>query len=363
MSRPWNHRRVSRSAVLVAVITALAMALPAGPAAARRGPQVLLDGLSSPKGLTIAPNQNPVVSQGAFGPPGPVIEYLLRGRRHHGDKTRELTGPAALIDIAATRDGGGWAITSDEPRLLLRANRHGDISTVLDITAYQAAHPDPYDQEGAPEESNPYGLAALPNGDALVSDAAHNNLLRVTKRGTVTIVARFLPEMISTDHIPGFPVPEVNAEAVPTTVTIGPDGKAYVGELKGFPFRPGSSRIWRVDPRASGATCSSAGSSRGCKEYAHGFTAIQDIAFNRHNGAMYVYELAEDGVAAFEEGFATGEFPPAVLLKVRRGHRSEIAAGQLSEPGGVAVARNGTVFVTDGVFSSGRLLKLKEEHH
>lgn len=356
MSRPWTRQRVSRSAVLLAVVTALALALPAGPAAARQGPQVLLDELSSPKGLTIAPNQNPVVSQGAFGPPGPVLEYVLRGRDRGA--TRPLTEPAALTDLAATRDGGGWAITSDEPRLLLRADKHGDISTVLDITAYQAAHPDENDQEGHPEESNPYGLAALPNGDALVSDAAHNNLLRVTKRGAVTIVAWFLPEVVSTDHIPGLPFPEFTAEAVPTTVTIGPDGKAYVGELKGFPFRPGSSRIWRVDPRASEATCSSAGSSGGCNEYAHGFTAIQDIAFDR-KGTLYVYELAADGVLAFEEGFETGEFPPAVLLKVRRGHRSEIAPGQLSEPGGVAVARDGTVFVTDGVFTGGRLLKLK----
>ena len=355
MSRPWNRRWVSRNAVLLAVITALALALPAGPAEAAKGPKVLLEGLSSPKGLTIAPNKNPVVSQGAFGAPGPVIEYLLRGRR---GTTRALTGPAALIDVAATRDGGGWAITSDEPRLLLRQTPRGAIKTVLNITAYQAAHPDPYDQEGAPEESNPYGLAALPNGDALVSDAAHNNLLRVTKHRAVTIVARFLPEMVSTEHIPGFPVSTFNAEAVPTTVTVGPDGAAYVGELKGFPFRPGSSRIWRVNPGANGATCSSEGSRGGCREFAHGFTAIQDIAFNQKNGTMYVYELAAGGVAAFEEGFATGHFPPAVLLKVRKGRQSEIAAGRLSEPGGVAVARSGAVFVTDGVFTGGRLLKV-----
>ncbi len=318
---------------------------------------MLLDGLSSPKGVVIAPDQNPIVSQGAFGPPGPVIEYVLRGRGH--GTTRALTDPANLIDIAVAPDGSGWAVTSDEPRLLLHRTPDGEISTVLDITAYQAAHPDPNDQEGAPEESNPYGLAALPNGDALVSDAAHNDLLRVTRGGVVTLVARFLPELISTDHLPGFPEPTINAEAVPTTVTLGRDGAAYVGELKGFPFRPGSSRIWRVNPAASGATCSSGGSSGGCTAFASGFTAIQDIAFNRNNGTMYVYELAAGGALAFEEGFETGEFPPAVLLMVRHGRQTEIAAGQLSEPGGVAVARNGHVFVTDGVFSTGRLVRVR----
>ena len=48
-------------------------------------------------------------------------------------------------------------------------------------------------------------------------------------------------ETISTDHLPpefGLP-PEITAEAVPTSVAIGKDGAIYVGELKGFPFRPG----------------------------------------------------------------------------------------------------------------------------
>ena len=351
------RRRAARTAVLFAAVSSLALTS-AGPAAARSGADVLLDGLSSPKGVSVAPNQNPVVAQGAFGPPGPVLEYVLRGK--HRGTTQALSDDAALNDVAATPDGGGWAITSDEPRFLLHVSPDGVITAPLDITAYQAAHPDANDQEGHPEESNPYGLAALPNGDALVSDAAHNNLLRVTPAGAVTIVAWFLPEMISTDHLPGFPVPEFNAEAVPTTVTLGRDGAAYVGELKGFPFRPGSSRIWRVNPGASGATCSASGSSGGCTQFDSGFTAIQDIAFNRNNGTMYVYELAADGVLAFEEGFETGDFPAAVLLKVKKkGQTTELAHGQLSEPGGVAVARNGSVYVTDGVFTGGRLLRIR----
>ena len=353
------RRGAARTAVLFAAVSSLALTSAGPAAAARSSADVLLDGLSSPKGITIAPNQNPVVAQGAFGPPGPVLEYLLRGK--HRGTTQALSDDAALNDVAATPDGSGWAITSDEPRFLLHVSPDGVVTAPLDITAYQAAHPDPNDQEGHPEESNPYGLAALSNGDALISDAAHNNLLRVTKGGAVTIVAWFLPEMISTDHLPGFPEPELNAEAVPTTVTIGRDGAAYVGELKGFPFRPGSSRIWRVNPAATGATCSADGSSGGCTQFASGFTAIQDIAFNRNNATMYVYELAADGVLAFEEGFEPGgEFPAAVLLEVKKkGKTTELAEGQLSQPGGVAVARNGSVFVTDNVFTGGRMLRVK----
>ena len=41
---------------------------------------------------------------------------------------------------------------------------------------------------------------------------------------------------------------------------------------------------------------------RKCSLYKTGFTAIQDIAFDKNNGRLYVYELAEDGVFAFEAG-------------------------------------------------------------
>ena len=43
-----------------------------------------------------------------------------------------------------------------------------------------------------------------------------------------------------------------------------------------------------------------------------------------------------------------------------RGHKvRELAAGKLSQPGGVVVTKAGTVFVTDGIFGDGRLLKIR----
>ena len=100
---------------------------------------------------------------------------------------------------------------------------------------------------------------------------------------------------------------------------------------------------------------------RKCELYATGYTAIQDIAFNNNNGRLYVYELAADGVLAFEEGFETGVFPPAVLLEVKKAkkgdNRIELAAGQLSQPGGIVIVSNG-IYVTDGIFTSGRLIRI-----
>jgi hypothetical protein len=320
-------------------------------ASAEPAVKVLLSDLSSPKGLALIPHGDPIVAQGAFGAPGPVLDYVLRGS--HKGSTVELTEPLNLMDVAVGADGAGWGIGGD--RVLYRQAPDGPIEPILDIPAYQEGDPDPYDQEDEPTESNPYGLAVLPSGDALVTDAAGNDLIRVTPDGDATTVARFDVEAISTDHIPpeeGLP-PTIDAEAVPTSVTLGPDGWVYVGELKGFPFRPETSHVWRVDPTAEGALCSVNTPDPDCSVVAQGFTAIQDIAFDRQTSTLYVYELAADGVLAFEEGLNGGDFPPAVLLEVKKNKRTELAAGQLSQPGGVAVLNRGTVFVTDRLFTQG----------
>lgn len=358
--------RLALGASITAFVVAVSgiMASPAG--AAPPPAHVLAEELSSPKGLAVNLAGDPVVAQGAFGAPGPVLVYPLRGR---GRGTPfPVTDPVNLVDVAVSPlDDTGWAIGmapvgDDVHAVLYHQLADGTVEMPLDITAYQATDLDPYDQDvpPAPEESNPYGLTVLASGDALVADAAGNDLIRVTPAGDRWTVARFAPEETSTDHLPaefGLP-PTIDAESVPTSVAIGPDGAAYVGELKGFPFRSGTSHVWRVDPDAVDALCSVETADPDCSVHLGGFTAIHDLAFNPNNGRLYVYELAVGGVFAFEEAFGTGDFPPAVLLEVTAHRRTELAVGQLSEPGGVAVARDGKVFVTDGVFTGGRLLRV-----
>ena len=336
---------------LVGLATLLATAVLALPmASAAHPPKVLLSDLSSPKGLATTASGDPVVAQGAFGPPGPVLVYFLRGPDR--GTTFEATDPLNLIDVAISPlDGTGWGIGGDG--VLYHQLADGTVVAVLTIADYQQGDPDPVDQDNFPEESNPYGLAVTRDGDALVADAAGNDLIRVSPDGDATTVARFDLETVA---------PGETAEAVPTSVAIGKHGTIYVGELKGAPFLPGTSHVWRIDPDAEEALCSTNDPERDCKVAAAGFTAIQDIAIDRKSGTLYVYELAADGVPAFEAGFENGDFPPAVLLKVKsRKKRTELLAGRLSQPGGVAVSRNGTVFVTDNVFTpqAGRLLRLR----
>ena len=191
------------------------------------GVQVLYEGLSSPKGLATTWG-SPVVAQGAFGPPGPVLVFPQFGR----DRGEAIPITEPDEPDRHRHQPEGRHRLGHRPR---RAGRHvwlfhrlhdGTIDPVFDITAYQATDPDPHDQEGIPDESNPYGLTVDRKGNVLVADAAGNDIIRVTPHGDPTTVARFDLKTVSTDHLPpemGLP-PEMTAEAVPTTVTVGPDG-------------------------------------------------------------------------------------------------------------------------------------------
>ena len=374
-------RRTSKFAALIgaALIAVLTIAPPASAHGGggdggghRPSTKVLLTDLSSPKGLAVNGNHNLIVGQGAFGPPGPALEFVLRGPDK--GQVNEVSGVINLTDVVVSPvDDTGWGIgpNATDGVSLYHQLADGTVVEVLDMFAYQASDPDPVDHDDPPNptESNPYGLAAMRNGDILVADAAANDVVRVRPDGSASTVARFDLQSVKTDHIPPGspfgPLPKrLDAEAVPTSVAIGPDGSIYVGELKGFPFRPGTSNIWRIEPDATNAWCSvdEPDPTRQCQRFSSGYTGIQDLAFG--NGKMYVYELAVGGVLAFEPALDPTSgvpFPPAILLEVRNpwrwDGRREIARGQLSQPGGVIVV-DGRLYVTDGMFTTGRQLRV-----
>ena len=124
----------------------------------------------------------------------------------------------------------------------------------------------------------------------------------------------------------------VSVQAVPTSVAIGPDGDYYVGQLTGGPFTVGVANVYRVP--TEGGTPVLAFS---------GFTNIIDIAF-ASDGSLFVLEIARDAIPNFNPGRLVHVAPD--------GTRTEIAAGQLIAPGGVAVGHDGSLYVTNRSTSS-----------
>lgn len=248
---------------------------------------------------------------------------------------------------------------------------------VADIAAYQATDPDPYDLEGLPADSNPFGLAVLRNGSILVADAAGNDVLNVSKDGRrITTVARLKPRTVEVpEGLPatdpegnptGFPPAgtPIPSEAVATSVAVGKDGSIYIGELRGFPATPGTSQIWRVKPGATGAVCDpEAPYSGSCKRWADGQTSIVDLAVDKKD-TVYALSLSKLSWFAFELGVPGAEVGSLTAL-TRSWHgvkAKELARGKLISPGGVDVVGD-TAYLTGPVFGPGSLSKLALDHH
>jgi hypothetical protein len=309
--------------------------------------------------------------------------FSLVVERKHKPAKKYVLGSAGTVDpefpfanaISADHTGKVYVLTGGGPpdtgSATLYKWRHGWAAPVVvaDIAAYQATDPDPYNQADDPGESNPYGVAALKHGAALVSDAAGNDLLKVSAGGHIKTVARILPRLVKVPE--GLPAtdPEGNptglppagtpitSESVATSVTVGADGYYYLGELRGFPATPGTSSVWRIDPKAHNAKCDWEHPYKGkCKLYKSGFTSIVDLAADG-KGNIYVLELDQASWLALELGAPT----EGGLFKISpHRHVRELAKGKIASPaGGVDVSKRGTIYLTGPVFGEGALSKLR----
>ena len=107
-------------------------------------------------------------------------------------------------------------------------------------------------------------------------------------------------------------------EAVPTGVVKGPDGALYMTQLTGFPFLPGSSSVYRIDPRTGARSV-----------YASGFTNAIDLDFGR-DGTLYVLEIDHAGLFPVTGGPSSDG---ALLAVSRRGSRTPEPAARPCRPG------------------------------
>jgi hypothetical protein len=207
---------------------------------------------------------------------------------------------------------------------------------VANLAGYEAAHnPDhgagPGTALGDPAiDSDPYGFVPYRGGFAIV-DAAANDLLWVSPKGKVSVLAVFPTQRakVTSEDRRAFGLPNgmrsIEAQSVPSSVTTGPDGALYVGELTGVPFEPGTARVWRVVPGSRPTV------------YASGFTSISDIAFD--GSALLVLEIASTGLAH-------PVWPGALIQVAPNGRRTVLASRGLYAPTGLAV-RRGSIYISN----------------
>jgi hypothetical protein len=139
----------------------------------------------------------------------------------------------------------------------------------------------------------------------------------------------------------------VPAQAVATSVVVGPDGAYYVGELKGFPGPTGESRIWRIEAGTRHATC---GSSPACTVVADGFTSIVDLNIGP-DGTIYVTEIDEASFLAVEVG--VGALGGTVNACDSTTWQCTPLATGLTIPIATTVGKDGTVYALVGALIPG----------
>jgi hypothetical protein len=371
----------SRSPRMLALGAALALALAlAAPAAADDDPKVIADGLDNPRGLSFGPGGHLYVAEAGRGGDAPCINSPEFGELCIGD-----TGAVTRLDLDRDRQkqlttglpsvagaGGAEAIGPSDvsfpstssssfdsrgfltiglaadpavreqfgelgARLakLYRLWPDGRTRSLADIGAFEAAeNPD----EGQPEaevDSNPNSTAAINGREAYVADAGGNSILKADRLGAVELVGVLPFGEAPAPDIPDFPVPPgtpIPFQPVPTSLALGDDGALYVGQLTGFPFPKGEAKVWRIAPGGQP------------EPFATGFTTITDVAFD-DDGNLYVVQLTSDG-------FLAPPSPGALIRVSPDGEKTEIAAGKLTEPYGVAI-RGDHAYVTQNATQAG----------
>lgn len=200
-------------------------------------------------------------------------------------------------------------------------------SVVADPGAFEAA----VNPDGNQIDSDPYGLAPNHFG-SVMTDAAGNSVIKIDHHGQISLPATLPAQDAVAPPFLGLPPgATIPAESVPTSITRGPDGAWYVGELTGFPFQEGLARVWRIVPGHAPTV------------FASGFTNIIDLQFDRH-GNLFVLELARHGLLAANG--PNGD-PNGALIEIdRNGNRTTVASDGLVMPGGVAVDRHDHIYVT-----------------
>jgi hypothetical protein len=343
---------------------------------------VVADGLHSPRGLAFGPNGRLYVAEAGLGggnptdgimpgfgltgsvteirhPSGanPTARLLISGLPSAGDEEGTV-GPDGisvhgngniLVQISLSQEQ--TSLPSDLIGRLVKVTPSGRSRVLANIgdTNYEwsTQHQDLAPNDFKPGDSNPYAVLAVAGG-AYVADAGTNTLSWVAADGSSRILAYFPNNTF--------------ADATPTCIAKGPDGALYVGTLAlvdsigsmlGIPNLPPphpAATVYRVDPAAADPS---------------DLSTVLSLATPWATGLWPITGCAASRTTFYASEFVSGAGPSGPfgdVVAIPFAHpdqQTSLTNGGLSFPGGVALGRDGHVYVTNmSTSADGQVVRL-----
>ncbi|MBD2054707.1 ScyD/ScyE family protein [Oculatella sp. FACHB-28] len=338
--------------------------------------EVLANGLDGPRGLTFGPDGALYVTEAGRGGPGAsipspsipdaVLSYGATGaitRIQDGVVERVVTGlpslalpngsdAAGINDIEFDAYGNAYGIVGfagnpalrdsivqvpDFSQLIAIENFDGDASwtRLVDLGAYEQAN----NPDGQDVNTNLFDLL-IEDNTAYVLDAGGNDLLslKAFSNAEPTLETLF-PTRAAINPSTG---EEIVQQSVPTSITVGPDGAFYVGELTAFPFKEGNARVYRIGEEGEPEV------------YAEGFTNIIDLKFDQ-SGGLYVLEYDADAIL-------NGGEAGALIYVSPDGSTRNTITDELINPTGLTLGSNRDIYISNKGFvpGQGEVLRIRQ---
>ena len=339
--------------IVAAGALAASVVLPAAaPASAAPGP--LISGLAGPLAISVD-NGKVYVAQSfggklsRYGTDGSGGSTLVQRKPNVEIAAVEAKGPGTLFAVTGKNKDGKFA-------KLKHLAADGTVTTRADLRGFEKKfNPDGHvtynfrdiskkcaakvpEQVGGGSytgiiDSHPYATAMLPDGTAVVADAAGNDIITVSPSGFRTEIAtlpgqpvKITQALAAQFHLPGCVVGhKFWFEPVPTDVEVH-DGLLYVTTLPGGPEDPSlgaRGKVYTVDPATGDVT-----------QIGKGFLAATNLAVSPQ-GKVYVTELFGGQVSTIKNGVAKKVFSVEQPAAIEWANGRLFVSGGLEGPGWV----------------------------